>query len=301
MHNNLRSVFLMCIAMLAFVVNDSFMKAVTQDLPLFQAIFLRGIGCSLGLVAVAYAMTGRVQIRPEAWDLQVLSLRTAAEVLATLTFLAALVHMSLATLSAIMQALPLAVTLVAALLYREKISPQVWAAIIVGFGGVLLIIKPGMAGFDRWSVLGLASVAFVVVRDLSTRHISQALPSTTVAIWAAVFVTLLGAVGMWFEGWQTVYLPAALKIAAATAALVVGYITVVSMMRVGDIAVIAPFRYTALLWALLFGWLFFDSLPDAMAMIGATLVVGSGIFTLWYSARQHGRIRAAAEAAPLLE
>jgi drug/metabolite transporter (DMT)-like permease len=286
MSDNSRGVILMCIAMLSFVINDSFMKSVTQELPLFQAILLRGIAASLGLMSVAYATTGRVQLRPVGADLRVLSLRTFAEVMATLTFLAALVHMPLATLSAIMQAMPLAVTLAAALFYREKISAPVWAAIVIGFIGVMLIVKPGLAGFDRWSVLGLISVGFVVVRDLATRHVSHALPSTTVAIWAAGFVTVLGAAGMVFQGWQQVDMAAALKIMAATTALIIGYITVVAMMRVGDIAVIAPFRYTALVWALLFGWMFFGDLPDGYALLGAVIVVLSGTYTLWHSAQR---------------
>ena len=280
MSDNLRGVLLMCAAMLAFVVNDSFMKAIAQDMPLFQAIALRGLGASLGLIAIAYWREGQLNLFPKGADLRILSLRTVAEVLATVTFLTALVHMPLATLSAIMQALPLAVTLVAALYYRETIPATVWAAIAAGFIGVLLIIKPGFAGFDRWSVMGLISVACVVVRDLSTRHVSGALPSITVAIWAAVSVTGLGLVGSVFEDWQAVALGQGAMLVGATLSLVVGYITVVMVMRVGDVAIVAPFRYTALLWALAFGWVFFGNLPDIYALIGAGIVVASGIFTL---------------------
>lgn len=288
MSDNLRGVVLMCAAMLAFVVNDSFMKAVTQELPLFEAITLRGIAASAALLAIAYLRDGHLHLLPKGRDLGTISLRTVAEVLATVTFLTALVHMPLATLSAIMQALPLAVTLAAAIYYRESIAPRVWAAIIAGFLGVLLIIKPGFAGFDRWSVLGLISVACVVVRDLSTRQFSGEIPSITVAIWASISVTLLGLFGSIFDGWQAVSLHQALLLAGSTTALVVGYITVVMVMRVGDVAIVAPFRYTALLWALLFGWVFFGSLPDIYALIGAAIVVASGIFTLREAQRRQG-------------
>lgn len=280
MSDNLRGVLLMCAAMLAFVVNDSFMKAISQDLPLFQTIALRGVGASAGLIAIAYWREGGLHLMPAGADTRLLALRTGAEVLATVTFLSALVHMPLATLSAIMQALPLLVTMTAALIYRQPIPAKVWAAIAAGFVGVLLIIKPGFAGFDRWSVLGLLSVACVVVRDLSTRHVSGDTPSAIVAIWASISVTLLGLVGAMFQGWQAVSALQAVMIAAATGALVVGYMTVVMVMRVGDIAVVAPFRYTALLWALVFGGLFFGTLPDIYALIGAAIVVVSGIVTL---------------------
>jgi drug/metabolite transporter (DMT)-like permease len=286
MSDNMRGVLLMCAAMLAFTVNDSFMKSVSEDIPLFQAIFLRGVGASLGLLLLAFVRFGRVHLLPSRNDVGVLSLRTMAEVVSTLTFLTALMHMPLATLSAIMQSLPLVVTLAAAVIYREKISWQVWAAIGAGFVGVMLIIKPGLAGFDRWSVLGLISVLFVALRDLSTRHVSPALGSITMAIWAAVFVALLGALGALWQGWQDIPPMAAFKIIGATLALVVGYLTVVMVMRVGDIAVVAPFRYTSLIWALLFGWMFFDSLPDSVALLGAAIVAISGIYTLWHAARK---------------
>jgi drug/metabolite transporter (DMT)-like permease len=295
MSDNLRGILLMCAAMLAFVVNDSFMKAVSQDVPLFEAIFLRGLGASVALLILAHVTAkGRVQLLPAGHGRIVLTFRSLAEVLATLTFLTALMHMPLATLSAIMQSLPLAVTLAAAFYYKEKISWQIWAAIAAGFVGVLFIIKPGLAAFDRWSVVGLLSVGFVVLRDLSTRHVSAALPSSTMAIWASVLVTLLGAGGAMMQGWTGVDLVAALQIIGATVALVIGYMTVVMVMRVGDIAVVAPFRYTSLIWALLFGWVFFGTLPDVWALFGAAIVVISGIYTLWHSAR-------AAKTAPLPE
>lgn len=280
MSDNLRGILLMCLAMLAFVVNDSFMKALTQDLPLFQVITLRGLGASAALMALGYWREGNLRLWPTGDDRGTLALRTIAEVLATITFLTALVHMPLATLSAIMQALPLAVTLTAALLYRQAIPGKVWAAIGAGFIGVLLIIKPGFAGFDRWSVVGLMSVACVVLRDLSTRHVSEAMPSTTVAIWASLGVTLLGLFGGVIEGWHAASMLHLLLILGTTLALVIGYVSVVMVMRVGEVAIVAPFRYTALLWALLFGWVFFGSLPDIYALIGAAIVVVSGIVTL---------------------
>ncbi len=280
MSDNLRGILLMCLAMLSFVVNDSFMKALTQDLPLFQVITLRGLGASAALLALGYWREGHFRLWPKGKDRAMLILRTIAEVLATVTFLTALMHMPLATLSAIMQALPLAVTLAAAFLNRQAISAKIWAAIGAGLVGVLLIIKPGFEGFDRWSVLGLISVACVVLRDLSTRHVSEAMPSITVAVWASISVTFLGLLGGLLEGWHSVSIAQALMIFGATAALVVGYVSVVMVMRIGDVALVAPFRYTALLWALLFGWVFFGSLPDIYALLGAAIVVGSGVVTL---------------------
>ena len=287
-NDNLRGVVLMNIAMLAFTLNDTCMKLVSQSMPLFQAITLRGVITTICLLALAvWQLRGATvaQLLPRGRDGGVVIVRTVAEVLATVTFLVALTHMPLANLSAIMQSLPLAVTLAAALIFHEPIGWRRLLAITVGFGGVLLIVKPGTEGFDFWAMLGLASVAAVVVRDLSTRLISGAVPSVVVAVWAGLSVTVLGLAGALFEGWQPVSMAEVGLIFGAAANLIVGYMTVVMVMRAGDIGFIAPFRYMALFWAILLGYLGFGTLPDHWTVIGAAIVVATGIFTLWRERR----------------
>lgn len=285
--DNSRGIALMCVSMLAFTLNDTFMKAVTAEgMPLFQAIVLRGLISTTGLIVIALRSPGGLRLLPTGPDRVFLSLRTLGEVTSTLTFLVALTHMPLANLSAIMQSLPLAVTLAAALLMNAPIGWRRLSAIMVGFAGVMLIIRPGAADFDRWSVLGLASVACVVLRDLSTRKFSTQLPSTTGAIWAATSVTAMGAIGVAVEGWQPVALHSVLKTAGAAGFLIIGYLCAIKVMRVGDLAVVAPFRYTSLLFAILLGWSLFGTLPDRWTLIGAGIVVASGIYML---VREHIR------------
>lgn len=287
-NENVRGVVLMNIAMLAFTLNDACMKLVTQSLPLFQAITLRGVVTTAGLLLLARVQLGPgagARLWPQGRDSRIVALRTLAEVLATVTFLVALTHMPLANLSAIMQSLPLAVTLAAALIFGDPIGWRRLLAISVGFVGVLLIVKPGTEGFDIWAMLGLASVVAVVVRDLSTRKLSRGVPSVAVAVWSGVAVTLLGLAGVPFQGWQAVGLAEAGLILAAAANLIVGYVTVVMVMRGGDIGFIAPFRYMALFWAILLGYAVFGALPDRWTVIGAAIVVATGIFTLWRERR----------------
>ena len=281
----------MNIAMLAFTLNDTCMKLVTQSLPLYQAISLRGGLASAALLAVA-AGQGLRLARLGRGDWVVIGLRTAAEVAATVTFLTALLHMPLANLSAIMQSLPLLVTLGAALVFGERLGWRRLAAIGLGLVGVLLIIRPGTAGFDRWSVLGLLSVAAVVLRDLSTRKLSRAVPSTLVAICASLAVTGLGVAGLAFEGWQPMGWAEAALILGASVNLIIGYLTVVMVMRVGDIGLVAPFRYMALLWAIALGWALFGTFPDRLTLIGAGVVVLAGLFTLLRERALHAPRRA---------
>ena len=170
MNDNARGALYMNIAMLAFTLNDTSMKAVTLTMPLWQAISLRGVLTTAALVAIG-VMMGGLRLVPQGRDRAILIIRTIAELGATALFLVALTHMPLATLSAIMQSLPLAVTLVAAAVLGEKVGWRRMLAIAIGFVGVMIIIRPGTAGFDRWALMGLGSVACVVVRDLSTRQL----------------------------------------------------------------------------------------------------------------------------------
>ena len=197
--------------------------------------------------------------------------------------------MELANLSAIMQALPLAVTLAAALVFKDRIGWRRMLAILVGFAGVLVIIRPGTAAFDMWSLMGVASVLSVVVRDLSARRLGPHVPSIVVALGAAVVVALMGlgfsllhevALFDGMAGWHPLTISQLAKVAGAGSFLIVGYLCAVTAMRFGDIGVVAPFRYTSLLWAIGLGFVAFGDLPDGWTLVGAATVVASGIYTL---------------------
>jgi len=269
----------MCLSMAAFTINDTFMKDVTQTLPLYQAIALRGVVSVAGLGLLA-ATTGGFSYRLPRKDGWLILLRSLADVASTLLFLTALLHMPLANLSAILQALPLAVTLAAALVYGDKIGWRRMTAILTGFVGVIIIIRPGTEGFDRYALLGLGSVVFVVVRDLSVRPLQGQVPSSLVAFGAALAVAVMGWIGTAAEGWQPMTAGQAGSILAAGLFLIVGYLSSVTAMRHGDIGLVAPFRYTSLLWAIGLGWLAFGNLPDGWTLLGAAIVVGAGIFML---------------------
>ncbi|OYX22434.1 MAG: hypothetical protein B7Z10_13345 [Rhodobacterales bacterium 32-66-7] len=249
---NLRGILLMCASMAGFTINDTFMKSVTGTLPLYQTIGLRGLIAVVGLGLLVIA-TRAYRFRLNRRDGWLILLRSLADVAATLLFLEALVRMPLANLSAILQALPLAITLGAALVYGDRIGWRRLSAILVGLAGVLIIIRPGTASFDHWALLGLASVACVVVRDLSVRRVQGELPSALVALGAAVAVTTMGWIGAGLQGVEPVSGSEALKVLGAGLFLIVGYLTSVMAMRTGDIGIVAPFRYTSLLWAIVLG------------------------------------------------
>ncbi|MCB2129804.1 MAG: DMT family transporter [Rhodobacteraceae bacterium] len=289
--DNMRGAALMAFAMLVFAVNDTCMKLVLGELPLFQSVLIRGLLTSVALVLIAPRLGG-LRFRISRRDAMLVALRSLSEVLATVTFLTALRHMPFANLSAIMQALPLAVTLAAALFLGEAVGWRRLAAIATGFVGVLLIVQPGADGFTVWSLLGLASVACVVLRDLSTRRLSSDVTSVTVSLSAAASVTIMAACAAPFEGWAPVAPRHLVLIAAASGFLIAGYLTIVMAMRVGEISLVAPFRYTALLFSILLGWMVFGEFPGSLILIGGAIVVGSGIYTFYRERRLGQKVAA---------
>ncbi|MGL5010696.1 MAG: DMT family transporter [Paracoccaceae bacterium] len=278
--DNLRGALFMVVAMAAFTINDMFMKLITQDIPLFQAITLRGT-LTVAALALLVLTTAKGRFAVPRSDTPTVALRAVAEAVATFTFIAALMHMPLGNLSAILQSLPLLVTLTAALVFGDRIGWRRMTAIAIGFVGVLIIIRPGTSGFDVWSLVGLASVATVVVRDLSTRRLSPGIPSVTVAFWTSILLTASSALLSLTETWVAPQTSTLLMIPAATIGVVLGYLTIIRAMRVGDIGFVAPYRYTALLWAVALGWLAFGDFPDGWTLFGSAIVVATGIFTIW--------------------
>jgi len=276
---NLRGSLFMMASMAAFVFNDTSMKALSDELPLFQAIFLRGIATSLMMFALA-KLSGGLKFTLPRRDRAIVAIRTFAEVAATFFFLLALFNMPLANATAILQALPLAVTMAGALFFGEAIGWRRLIAILVGLVGVLLIIQPGADGFNIFSIYVLAAVALVTVRDLASRRLSPQAPSMTVAIFGALAVMLFGGLFSLGETWVQPTPLAWAQLGAASVFIIGGYLFSIMAMRVGDIGAVTPFRYTSLLWALLLGWLAFGDWPDGLTLIGAAIVVATGIFTL---------------------
>jgi S-adenosylmethionine uptake transporter len=280
MSPNLIGALFMMGSMAAFTLNDTMTKTTGGDVPLFQLLFLRGL-VSISLILVLWGRLGPMHLRLSRRDWKLVGIRSASEVAASFFFVTALFNMPLANLSAILQSLPLTVTLGAALFYREQVGWKRLSAILVGFMGVMLIVKPGTAGFDIWSVYALVAVLCVTVRDLSTRRLSREVPSMTVTLGAVLSVTAFSAFAQLATPWEPVSYEHWKAIIAAAAFVLVGYYLSVQTMRVGDVSFIAPFRYTGLIWALILGWFVFGDWPLPSTLIGAAIVAATGLFTLY--------------------
>ncbi|MDU9005021.1 DMT family transporter [Sedimentitalea todarodis] len=280
MSPNLRGSLLMMAGMAAFTLNDTCIKATDNALPLFQLLTLRGIVSSV-LIYVLARRLGALHFNLSYRDWMLVALRSLAEIAAAYFFLTALLNMPLANVTAVLQVLPLTVTLGAALFFGDPVGWRRMSAILVGFCGMLLIVRPGPDGFDIDSLFALAAVLCVTVRDLATRRMSASVSSMTVTLVASLAVLAFFGIGSVGTDWQPLDMRLTLLVIGASIFVLGGYLFSVMVMRVGDISFVAPFRYTGLLWALALGWLVFGDWPADLTLLGAFIVVATGVFTLY--------------------
>jgi drug/metabolite transporter (DMT)-like permease len=285
MSANLRASLAMVAAMTLFAGQDVFIKRLSASLSPGQIILLIGAGGFLPLAALALAR--REALVSRALLGRAVLVRNGSEFL-TATFLVlalALVPISLVT--AVVQSVPLLVTAGAALLFGERVGWRRWTAIAVGITGVMLILRPGMSGFDPAALLALGGALSMAARDLATRAVPRSVTSLQLSVWAFAMLVPAGFLLIALEpgphaapdsaGWA--------EVAAMVLLGLFAYGALVVATRTGDISAVAPFRYTRILVALAFGMLIFGERPDALSLAGIALVVGSGLYALLREAR----------------
>ncbi|MEQ6249021.1 DMT family transporter [Sulfitobacter sp. HNIBRBA3233] len=287
MSPNVTGALFMMASMVAFVCNDSFLRLTGGDIPLFQLIFIRSVLGSLLIFVLAYAM-GALKGRLTAADRRIVVLRGLAEILTAYFFLNALFEMPLGNLNAIMQVVPLTVTLGAALVYREPVGWRRMLAILIGLGGVLIIIRPGPDGFNLWSLYALAAVVGVTVRDLLTRRLSASAPGLKVTLGTSLAMMTAAGLASTTQAWVPVSSGNAALIVGSAGFVCAGYFFSIQVMRTGDVSFIAPFRYTGLVVAMIVGYLVFSEVPTVLTLVGAGIVIATGVFT-FYRERQLSR------------
>ncbi|WP_299653250.1 DMT family transporter [uncultured Tateyamaria sp.] len=279
--DNLRGAAIMVLAMLGFAVEDAVIKFLAGAIPIGQIVGFLGIGGTL-----VFAGLARVQGQP-LWDRAFLSpailIRNLAEVVGMIGFVTALALIPLSTASAILQAAPLLVTLGAAVFLGEDVGWRRWVAIFVGFFGVMLIIKPGTAAFDWKLLFAVMGVLGLAARDLATRRVPTHVSSVQLSFLAFV-VAIPAAVFLLYVGNDSIVSPTQPQLGLLIASVAIGslaYFMITVAMRVGEISFVTPFRYSRMVFALILGALVFNERPDALTLLGATIIIASGLYTLW--------------------
>jgi len=274
---NLRGIGLMILAMACFTTGDMFLKLASERLATGEILVIMGIG-GAAIFWIWLAQSGQVLVGRDLWHWAII-IRTLSEMIGTIGMITALVLADFTSVASITQAMPLVVTLGAALLLREAVGWRRWAAILVGFCGVLIIIRPGLQGFDTnalWAVLAVFGLGF---RDLFSRPVPKSI--STLRIAAIGFLSLIPTGLILIPFGPDPVAPSLIEWGQLTmmiALTAIGYYAVTSAMRMGDVAVIAPFRYSRLIFALAVGVVVFGDRPDAYTLIGAAITVLAGIY-----------------------
>lgn len=275
----------MVASMAAFAFEDLFLKRAAIALPPGQVIAMMGAGGAVVFWLIAAHLGQPILTRRALTGAA--ALRTLSEAGATMLYITALALIPLTVNSALLQASPLVVTMGAALFLGETVGWRRWSAIAVGFLGVLIILQPGTDGFRIAGLLTVACVAILAVRDLSTRVMAESIGTFQLTTWAYLSLVPAGWLLMAVQGQsaQAVDPSQWFDLTGALITGLFGYYAVTAAMRLGDVSVVAPFRYTRLVFAMILAMIFLGERPDAWMLTGAALVIGSGLYTFAREAR----------------
>lgn len=276
---NLRGIVAMMLAMALFVLNDTFVKLARAYWDTGQTLVVRGI-FALVLLLIWMKLSGKTgQLRMMFH--RTLVLRGLIEGAIATAFITAISQMPLADITAILMLAPLIITALSMMIFGEKVGWRRWSAVIAGFCGMLLVVRPGGSIPMTALVLALLSVIGVAFRDILTRRIPSEIPSVVVAITSTLGTFLGGALlAATDSNWQPVT-PHLLMLAGSAAAFVVlGNYAMIEACREAELSVVSPFRYAVMLWAVLLGILVFGDWPSPVAIAGIVLIGASGLYTL---------------------
>ena len=282
-NETLRAGLFMVAASAAFVTNDTCVKLLAGQLPVGEIVAIRGAFATIliGLICMHQRVLGSL---PHIATRHVLG-RAALDLIGTLAFITALMHMPIANLTSIMQAVPLVVLGLAAVWLKERVGWRRTSAVLVGLLGVILIVKPAPSTFNVYEGLAVSIVVALAIRDIVTRRIPRHIPSLIVAFANAFFVTLGGVALALVQDWVKPEPWHVLMLAGSALFLAAGYMCMVVTLRLADLSATAPFRYSIVLFSLLSGILVFNEIPDLWAFAGMALIVGSGLYAIHREAR----------------
>jgi drug/metabolite transporter (DMT)-like permease len=276
---NQRGSLFMVLAMAGFAVEDMFIKSAAKTMPLGQVLALMG---ALGVLwfALQSRRVGEPAF-PAALRSRTMLVRSSFEMVGRLFYSLAIALTPISVASAILQATPLVVVAGAALIFSERVGLWRWALTALGFAGVLVILRPGLEGFDAMAILAVIGLLGFAGRDLATRAAPLALSNAQLGVAGFAVLGLAGLIILGVQGGPV--LPGALPLAKALGAAgfgILGYSYLTRAMRTGEVSAVTPFRYTRLLFALLVGVVVFGERPDLATLIGSAMIVGCGVLIL---------------------
>lgn len=268
----------MILAMAGFAFEDLFIKLLSTYFPISEVIIILGFTGTFIFFIIALLQNAPI-IHKDLLNKHVI-IRTICELLGAVFFVTAIALTPLSSATAILQISPLLVTIGAVVFFKEKVGWRRWTAVFIGFIGVLLIVRPGFEGFMPASIFAILGSVFLAARDLATRAMQVKLPSVTIALYAFIAFGISGILIIPFN--SPMVLPTSNQIIyfiGASAFGVIAYYSLVISSRIGEMSVISPFRYSRIVFAMLLAIIILDENPDGLTLIGASIVVASGLYT----------------------
>jgi drug/metabolite transporter (DMT)-like permease len=283
MSETLKGIAIMVAGVALLTANDAVSKYLTESHPVGQVICLRQAATLLVIVPYVMAVTGWGALRVASWPGQVtrglLFVANAALIVMALSLL------PLATVITIMFASPIITAAVSLPMLAERVGPQRWLAVLAGFAGVLIVVRPGAAGFEWALLIAVAAAVANSLRDVMTRLLSRTETSIAILFWSTLIVMAAGALTAPF-GWQPVTATAAAWFVLAGVFNASAHFLLIEALRLGEAAVITPVRYTSLIWATLIGYVVWRELPDAWVFAGSAVIIASGVYIVRAEARK---------------
>lgn len=277
--DNRRGILSMLAASAAFVAGDTFVRLTAAGLPTGEIMVLRGI-MATSIVVVIMLIKGELHAARALSNKFVLA-RSIVEGFTTTTFIMALPHLPLADVTSIVSAAPLFMTAMIVMLGLQTVGWRRWAAIVVGFIGVLLVVQPSTSGIGWPAGLLILCAIFVGVRDIISRQAPPGLSTLTLTLGTTLSVTVVGALLGLFETWVWPQPKEVAWLASAACLVATGNFFIIRAFRGTDPTVVTPFRYVSILTSVISGFLVWREVPNAMAALGALLIIGSGVYTIW--------------------
>lgn len=269
--------------MFSFAAGDTIAKVLTTDFHPVQIIWFRQLGLFIG-VCVFISVRGLSVLRTGRPALQMS--RGALVIVSSVLFVYAIRHAPLADAIAASFVAPFFVTILGAWILGERVGIRRWSAVIVGFIGALVIIRPGMGVIHPAVLLVVLAAGFFAARQVIGRLLADTDKTLTTVAYTAITASIVVSIPLPFV-WITpefgiiwVYL-FGLALSGA-----IGEILIIKSLEVAEAAVVAPFHYTILLWGTLYGYLIFHQLPDRWTLVGTVIIVAAGLYTL-----RRGRIK----------
>ena len=276
---NLRGILYMIIGMACFTVGDLLIKLASRQLPLGQIMMALGVGCSIVYLVMLKQAGQKVVVR--SFFLRSVLIRNAGEIIAACSMFVALAFSSFSTVTAIIQTLPLLLTLAAVLFLGEQVGIHRIAALIIGFIGVLIVIRPGMSGFDQYSLMALLAVVGMAMRDIGARLTDSSVTSLMLSFFSAVTLSVTGAV-MWMltGGGEIPDFTTSLYLIGLVFAAASGLMMVTQSVRIAEISVVAPFRYVRIIYGIGLGIVVLGEVVDRYTIIGSLITISAGLY-IW--------------------